>query len=97
MPPNDIEGLKTAMDALTGSFSDLADLRGELGSRTARVEAITETHRANSAYLAETVSRIEDADLPTAIAQMAKDQTAIEAAYLTISRLNSLSLADYLR
>ena len=94
---NDTQGLKAAMDALTDSFSGLADLRGELGSRTARVEAITETHRANAAYLGETVSRIEDADLPTAIAQIAKDQTAIEAAYITISRLNALSLADYLR
>jgi flagellar hook-associated protein 3 FlgL len=94
---NDTDGLKVAMDALGASFSELADLRGELGSRTARVEAITETHRANSAYLGETVSRIEDADLPSAIAQMAKDQMAIEAAYITISRLNSLSLADYLR
>jgi flagellar hook-associated protein 3 FlgL len=94
---NDTETLKTAMDALTASFSGLADLRGELGSRTARIEAITDTHRANAAYLGETISRIEDADLPSAIARMARDQMAIEAAYITISRLNSLSLADYLR
>ncbi len=94
---NDTAGLKTALDALGDSFGQLADLRGELGSRTARIEAITETHRANAAYLGETVSRIEDADLPSAIARMAKDQMAIEAAYITISRLNALSLADYLR
>ncbi len=94
---DDTDGLKAAMDALSDSFSALADLRGELGARTARVEAITETHRANAAYFAETASRIEDTDLPSAIARMAKDQTAIEAAYITISRLNSLSLADYLR
>jgi flagellar hook-associated protein 3 FlgL len=94
---NDTETLKSAMDRLTDSFSGLADLRGELGSRTARIEAITDTHRANAAYLGETISRIEDADLPSAIARMARDQMAIEAAYITISRLNSLSLADYLR
>jgi flagellar hook-associated protein 3 FlgL len=94
---NDVDGLQAAMDALTGSFAELADLRGELGSRTARIEAITDTHRANVAYLGETISRIEDADLPSAIASMARDQAAIEAAYITISRLNALSLADYLR
>jgi flagellar hook-associated protein 3 FlgL len=93
----DVDGLKAASDALGDAFSALADLRGELGARTARIEAVTETHRANAAYLGETVSRIEDTDLPSAIAQMSRDQMAIEAAYLTISRLNSLSLADYLR
>ncbi len=94
---DDKAGLLAASDALADAFSGLVDLRGELGARTARIETITETHRANAAYLAETVSRIEDTDLPTAIAQMAKDQGALEAAYLTIGRLNSLSLADYLR
>lgn len=93
----DTDGIKAASDALTEALSDLADLRGELGARTARIEAITETHQANVAYLGETISRIEDTDLPSAIAQMSTDQTTIEAAYLTISRLNSLSLADYLR
>lgn len=94
---DDKAGLLAASDALGEAFSSLVDLRGELGARTARIEAITDNHRANSAYLAETVSRIEDTDLPSAIAQMAKDQMAIEAAFLTISRLNRLSLADYLR
>ena len=94
---DDTDGLQAAADALDDAFSSLVDIRGELGARTARIEAITETHRANAAYLAETVSRIEDTDLPNAIAQMAKDQMAIEAAFLTISRLNRLSLADYLR
>lgn len=93
----DTDGIKAASDALTTALSGLADLRGELGARTARIETITETHQANAAYLGETVSRIEDTDLPSAIAQMSKDQMTIEAAYLTISRLNSLSLADYLR
>lgn len=94
---DDVAGLRAAGDALASALSGLADLRGELGARSTRIEAITETHRANAAYLQETVSRIEDTDLPAAIAQMAKDQTAIEAAYVTISRLNALSLADYLR
>jgi flagellar hook-associated protein 3 FlgL len=94
---DDTAGLLAASDALGDAFSNLVDLRSEVGAKTARIETITDTHRANSAYLSETVSRIEDTDLPAAIAQMAKDQTAIEAAYLTISRINSLSLADYLR
>jgi len=94
---DDEAGLMAASDALGEAFSGLVDLRGELGARTARIEAISENHRANAAYLAETVSRIEDTDLPSAIARMAKDQMAIEAAFLTISRLNSLTLADYLR
>lgn len=94
---DDTATLQNAVEALGGAVSTLADLRGELGAKATRLEAITESHHANAAYLAETISRIEDTDLPGAMAALAQDQAAIEAAYLTISRLSNLSLADYLR
>lgn len=93
----DTASLQASVDALGASVSSLTGLRGDLGARATRIETITETHRATAAYLAETVSRIEDTDLSSAMTSLAKDQAAIEAAYLTISRISSLSLADYLR
>ncbi len=93
----DTTRLQASVDSLGDAISTLSGLRGELGARGTRIETITETHRANAAYLAETVSRIEDTDLASAMTSLAKDQAAIEAAYLTISRISSLSLADYLR
>lgn len=93
----DVAGLQGAVDALGTAVATLADIRSELGARSSRIETITDTHRANSAYLSETVSRIEDTDLPSAIARLSQDQMTIEAAYLTISKISSLSLADYLR
>jgi flagellar hook-associated protein 3 FlgL len=93
----DTAGLQASVDTLGGAVSSLTGLRGDLGARATRLEAITQTHQASAAYLAETVSRIEDTDLSSAMTSLAKDQAAIEAAYLTISRISSLSLADYLR
>lgn len=93
----DTAGLQASVDALGSAVSSLTGLRGDLGARATRLETITETHQATAAYLAETVSRIEDTDLSSAMTSLAKDQAAIEAAYLTISRISSLSLADYLR
>jgi len=63
----------------------------------ARVEAVTGSQRASLDYLDDIVSRIEDADLADAFSRMAQDQVGLEAAYLTVSRLNSLSLAEFLR
>lgn len=89
--------LQAGFDALDGLLEGFADIRGELGSKSARIETIQEGQRFNANFLLETVSRIEDTDLPAAISRLAQDEVTVEASYLTVSRINQLSLADYLR
>lgn len=93
----DAGGLESALTDLTAALQGVADLRGQMGAKAARLESITESHRSTALYLGETVSRIESTDIPTAMTRLAQDQANLEAAYITVSRLSSLSLADYLR
>lgn len=93
----DRAGLESALTDLTAAIDGIADLRGAMGASAARLEAITESQRSTELYLDETISRIEATDMPTALARLAEDQASLEAAYITVSRLSSLSLADYLR
>lgn len=94
---DDDAGLRSALDRLDLAVGGLAELRGRMGASGARVEAIVDRQRGTSTYLDEVVSRIEDADIPAATSRLAQDQLALQAAYLTSSRLSSLSLAEYLR
>jgi flagellar hook-associated protein 3 FlgL len=93
----DGSGLESALTDLTAALEGVAELRGGMGAKAARLESITESHRSSALYLDQTVSRIESTDLPTALSQLAQDQANLEAAYVTVSRLSSLSLAEYLR
>ena len=93
----DQAGLESALTDLSAAIDGIADLRGAMGATSARLEAITESQRSTELYLDETINRIEATDVPTALARLAEDQASLEAAFVTVSRLSNLSLADYLR
>ena len=93
----DQAGLESALTDLSAAIDGIADLRGAMGAASARLEAITESQRSTELYLDETINRIEATDMPTALARLAEDQASLEAAFVTVSRLSNLSLADYLR
>ena len=94
---DDRAGLQTAMANLTTALDGVGDLRARLGTASARLEAVAESHRSTVLYLDDIVSGIEDADLATLMTQIAADQTSLEAGYTIAGRLSRLSLADYLR
>lgn len=94
---NDRAGLESALVDLTAAIDGIASLRGEMGAKAARLESITESHRSTILYLDQTIDRFEATDMPAALSRLAQDQANLEATYMTVSRLSSLSLADYLR
>ena len=94
---NDTGDLETALDNLTTAIDRLADLRGDLGAKRDRLEAIVEVQKADQVYFDEMVSDIEDTDLAAALSRLAQDRTALEASYLAVTRLSQLSIAEYLR
>ena len=93
----DTDGLRTANDRLAEQIASLAQQRGKVGATMARMEGIVEGQRATTEYLGQIASDIEDTDLPTAMSQLSQDRVTLEAAYLTISRISNLSLADFMR
>ncbi|MEO1019494.1 MAG: flagellin [Pseudomonadota bacterium] len=93
---NDRTGLETALAKATQSIDDIANIRGTLGARSERLQSIATSQDAQMDYLRQTISEIEDVDLATAMAKLAEDRNMLEASYLAVSQINSLSLADYL-
>lgn len=94
---DDHASLSLALDRLGSALEGLIGVRATLGVNSARLESVTEAQRSGLAYLDETVSGIEDTDLPEVIARLARDRAGLEATYLVTGRLQGLSLADYLR
>ncbi len=94
---NDTGDLESALDNLTTAIERLADLRGDLGAKRDRLEAIVEVQKADQVYFDEMVSDIEDTDLAAALSRLARDRSALEASYLAVTRLSQLSIAEYLR
>jgi flagellar hook-associated protein 3 FlgL len=94
---NDMTGLQSALGLMETTIDGLATLRSRLGSNTHRVETIADQQHQSLLYLDELVSGIEDTDLAAAVTRIAQDSATLEAAFLTISQMSKLSLADYLR
>ena len=93
----DREALETALGDIGSALDGIGELRGAEAANATRLETLREQQRSALLYLGETRSRIEDVDLPAALARLAADQALLEASYLAVSRIQALSLADYLR
>ncbi|MEO1089320.1 MAG: flagellin [Pseudomonadota bacterium] len=94
---NDRTQLAAALDLTNVALDGIISRRADLGTVTARAEAISESQSSSLLYLQETLSRLNDTDIPSAMTQMTLDQVSLEASYTAVAKLSQLNLADYLR
>ena len=74
----------------------LAGFRAEIG---ADLDTIFRANQRNGDFLVFVESSISDilaVDIPAAVTRLASDQTILQASYLTIARISSLSLVNFL-
>ena len=90
-------GIANGINDFDTYVTRLADARGSLGARLARLES--ETERIAKAKLATDtdLSKLEDLDMPEAIARLQRLITVMQAAQLSFVKISSLSLWDQLR
>lgn len=90
VPADVLDGLKAAGNQITS-------VRGVAGARSARLEL--EAGRIQETQTTRTASRsdIEDVDVPSAIADLQKLSTVLQATQASFSKFSQLSLFDYLR
>ena len=79
------------------AVSAVADLRSNSGVTAASLETINDTLQMNQLYFGNLSSDLEDTDISVAMAKVSADSVALQAAYATMSKINSLSLTDYIR
>lgn len=89
--------LETALDKANQALDGLVRRRADLGTTTARIETITASHESSRLYLQDTLSSLNDTDIPLAMSQLALHQVSLEASFATLAKLANLNLTDYLR
>ncbi|MBC9034505.1 flagellar hook-associated protein FlgL [Sphingomonas sp. JC676] len=87
-------------DALTGvdaSLDSVAAARASVGARAARLD-LSADHLVDAGEAREGErSSLEDTDIPTAITQLQKTLTVLQATQASFTKLSSMSLFDYLK
>lgn len=86
-----------ATDGLAASLTQVTNAQGSIGARAARLDLVA-AQAGDAADVRELDrSGLEDTDLPTAITQLQKTMTILQAAQASFTKLGQLSLFDYLR
>jgi flagellar hook-associated protein 3 FlgL len=94
--PTDPEKLRSALGMMENVIQGLNTHIADIGAKQKQLEVSTTRHDENKLVLTRTISNIEDTDVLEASSRLSKEETLIQAAYATISRLSRISLAQYL-
>jgi flagellar hook-associated protein 3 FlgL len=95
--PTDVANVNQSAQVLTNAISSLEQLEGQVGLQQAQLNN-TQTALNSSISLASTnISNITQVDPATAITQLNTLQTQLQASYQTVSMLQQLTLANYLK
>lgn len=87
----------TALDGINASLSNVSLARASIGARGARLDLKTDQLTDAAETRETTRSGIEDTDIPTAVANLQKTLTVLQATQSTFTKLTSMSLFNYLK
>lgn len=90
-------GFFGALEELDAALSHLSDVRGTVGNRLSAIDQSMEQVGALDVQAQEMLSGLRDLDYAEAIGRLNLQMTALQAAQQTYSRVQGLSLFDYLR
>lgn len=94
---DDTPGVAAAITSISNAFDEVQHLLGETGARARQLDNALANVDALEATVRTQRSDLTDVELEQAITKLASRQNAYEAALLATSRINSLTLTDYLR
>jgi len=83
--------------SLTAALTQVTGVHGAVGARAARLDLVTSTMKTAATDLEATRSEIEDTDISTAVIDLQKMSTALQATQASFTKLSALSLFDYLK
>lgn len=92
----DVAALQVSLDAIEPATDQIRTQRSLMGNDNARLEDNRAMLEEVKLQMKTTLSRYEDADMIEVFSDMTQAETALEAALAVSSRLNSLSLLDYM-
>lgn len=96
-PGGETGGIETAMKDLDAALDQVGTTRASVGARAFRMDLEADRLTDADAARETTRSGIEDVNPATAIAELQKTLTILQATQASFSKLTSLSLFDYIR
>lgn len=94
---NNVADIDGAINLLSQAQSDLSDLQGEVGGQISSLSLIKGRHETNVTFLTERVDELEKVDVTEALTQFSQEEATLQASMLVITRLQQLTLLDYIR
>ncbi|TCK07046.1 flagellar hook-associated protein FlgL [Marinobacterium mangrovicola] len=91
------ERFALTLDQLTMSQERLSEANATVGSRLNKLDNAESSNMDFQLMAESTLSSVQDLDYAAASTELAKRQLALEAAYASFNRIQSLSLFDYIR
>ncbi|MGN6278193.1 MAG: flagellar hook-associated protein FlgL [Sphingomonas sp.] len=96
-PGSPVTAASSATDSLKAALDNVANSQASLGARNARLTMVS-TAMTDAGVTRETQrSALEDTDVTTAITELQKTMTILQATQASFTKLSSLSLFDYLK
>lgn len=91
------EEVTAAYDQLVGAIDGVADIQGSLSVSAIVLDRASAHQQDLNAFYSEQIVSLRDVDITEIAARLTAYETQLQASYSAIAKLQSLSLADYLR
>ncbi len=88
--------LNTSLTLADSALAALAGYRAEIGSDLSTIELAKQRNEDFQLFVEQSISNIVNVDIPSAITRLTSDQTILQASFLSLSRVGSLSLVNFL-
>ena len=95
--PNDKATMQDALGIVTQALNDVSDIRTKIGAARSALQNVNSRLDQYQLYSEKTISDLQNVDITETITRMNQDQTAIQAAFMTLSRLSQLTLTNFLK
>ncbi len=94
---NNVTEIDNAISAINQAKSGLTTLQGQVGGQLNTLDLVKDRHTTQQTFLKQQLDALEKVDVSEALTQFSAQQATIEASSALISRINQLSLLDFLR
>lgn len=96
--PNDNDALRDSL-ALVQEVAqkDIPAMISGIGVKVAQMDRIQNIHEQNILILTNTISEMKDTNIIDASAKVSQENNILQASFLALSKISSISLANYLR
>jgi flagellar hook-associated protein 3 FlgL len=93
---NNEESLKGALDLINDAQEDFGSMIGTVGGEMKQIDILQQQNQNTEDFLAEQLQELQGVDSSEAISNLKQNEAILEANLMLISRMNKISLMDYL-